>query len=1240
MGSGSSVAPEIHEPEKKEEISPPPKPKERDSFAEGLDKLSWAHVRFNRPAFRRWVQLEAFFTKPGYMPYATHLLDALSEGPEFLPVSELVALFSKWDDISFFGLLRNLDPSFCRQDNVDYKNDQGDVLDEKASPPESLDRKASPKLQRGANGESTTPTENIAGTGSDIKKEEVERKSGHGASDDSNEILTKCRKEFGELLKYVLLLRERKRVEETYTNCHLIFDPSKFLGQSIDEINEDIFHERGVYGEIPETYTELKSKYHDLVLISRACYNSEQKMQDELRILYQRYEAEKDEIKRKCEIDFEGKLQQIDERYMEKLQRRDAALVKLVEKYAKTKRKYKKIENQFLHSNHQLGHCVNDGSNAALQAPNLTESQDSIKVDSIIRESGVRENAIYESVVAKSIDGMDDEKEMLIQNLQKQIKDLKARITERVEINAKTIQALNTPTISVMPKSTKMLSPTRFSLEPITEHDEAKVQLSTASMAAPTGTGATGSGSIENAEESRPKSIRTYSLVSTDSAVGAKMSKAAVDQARPKAVDGSVDVDDIVNITTKSSNEEIATVKEADQVILRSREIIQRSDMEKLETIKALQKERMQDKIAHDKELNALRSEKNLAEEQVLRMSRKLKEKGHSRFITEVKNTYERKSFITKYKRSWPDTVCMLLGHESKQARFYKATARWRLLCLRSKSLKITSLENRAERMRDMMKKIQQDSNSIALEKERMEHQEYVEKRELAINAMWEQKVKNLQKELHTRAPKSSELLKSKMKEFERDKQILKMALEKAKQDCKRLEEIHQRQAKKSEVQNSEMNKIIAQLEKKIEGYELKLNKSSVSVAVHENVQSNLRELQVERDHLKTRLKTFGRQLTEANKKWRKDRLLRIRYFNMIEDLKGKIRVYCRLRPMSSTEKVRGDGNCTSITDRFTIKVKTNNKREPVMSFVFDEVYGPGCSQERVFQNTCHLIQSTFDGYNVCVFAYGQTGTGKTYTMFGTNDAPGIAQRAIEKVYQLTKEARKLGRVQVTCYMVELYKSKLLDLLSENHNTKLKIGKDHQGVVEVKGAMIKEAPSKLDMLEILQQGMENRKTSSTCMNYGSSRSHLILSIMIRRFKGKDVFPAFGKLSLIDLAGCERASNTKATAEQLKEAQSINQSLSALGNVIAALSSGSKHVPYRSHVLTNLMSDSIGGNAKTLMFVNIGPSNFNIDDTINALNYASRVKTIKNSSKKNVDLKSKDDEIAKLKRQLQWERSRF
>eukprot|EP00954_Amorphochlora_amoebiformis_P015216 1192877-Amorphochlora_amoeboformis.AAC.2 len=90
MGSGSSVAPEIHEPEKKEEISPPPKPKERDSFAEGLDKLSWAHVRFNRPAFRRWVQLEAFFTKPGYMPYATHLLDALSEGPEFLPVSELV----------------------------------------------------------------------------------------------------------------------------------------------------------------------------------------------------------------------------------------------------------------------------------------------------------------------------------------------------------------------------------------------------------------------------------------------------------------------------------------------------------------------------------------------------------------------------------------------------------------------------------------------------------------------------------------------------------------------------------------------------------------------------------------------------------------------------------------------------------------------------------------------------------------------------------------------------------------------------------------------------------------------------------------------------------------------------------------------------------------------------------------------------------------------------------------------
>merc|ERR1711871_775935 len=171
---------------------------------------------------------------------------------------------------------------------------------------------------------------------------------------------------------------------------------------------------------------------------------------------------------------------------------------------------------------------------------------------------------------------------------------------------------------------------------------------------------------------------------------------------------------------------------------------------------------------------------------------------------------------------------------------------------------------------------------------------------------------------------------------------------------------------------------------------------------------------------------------------------------------------------------------------------------------------------------------------------------------------------------------------------------------------------------------------------ILEQGNNQRKTSSTLMNVGSSRSHLILSILIEKEDKRTGKTTLGKLSLVDLAGSERIKKTGATPEQIKEANSINQSLSALGNVIAALSSGQKYVPYRSHVLTNLMSDSLGGNAKTLMFVNVVPSAYNTDETINALNYATRVKMVKNTAGKNESskkMKEKDAEIARLRAAL-------
>merc|ERR1712146_76394 len=157
-------------------------------------------------------------------------------------------------------------------------------------------------------------------------------------------------------------------------------------------------------------------------------------------------------------------------------------------------------------------------------------------------------------------------------------------------------------------------------------------------------------------------------------------------------------------------------------------------------------------------------------------------------------------------------------------------------------------------------------------------------------------------------------------------------------------------------------------------------------------------------------------------------------------------------------------------------------------------------------------------------------------------------------------------------------------------------------------------------------GNRSRMVAKTNMNAESSRSHLVIGIIIRSTSLTDGKVTSGKLSLVDLAGSERAGKTGAEGQQIIEAKSINKSLSALGNVITALSTKAKHVPYRDNIFTQLMQDSLGGNAKTLMFVNISPADYNTDETVTSLNYASRVKLIKNTANKNAD----SEEVAQLK----------
>ncbi|KAI1900042.1 hypothetical protein AGOR_G00045930 [Albula goreensis] len=373
-------------------------------------------------------------------------------------------------------------------------------------------------------------------------------------------------------------------------------------------------------------------------------------------------------------------------------------------------------------------------------------------------------------------------------------------------------------------------------------------------------------------------------------------------------------------------------------------------------------------------------------------------------------------------------------------------------------------------------------------------------------------------------------------------------------------------------------------------------------------------------------------QVREENKRiienYNSERIMRKKYYNMVEDMKGKIRVFCRIRPMNRVETSNGSKSVVDCLDEYSVTVETPRG---LKEFQFDKVFGRASSQEEVFRDTSRLIQSAIDGFNICIFAYGQTGSGKTFTMVGDKDLknPGIIPRTFRKIFDLIQENTSKFDFKVSAYMLELYNDRLLDLFvspAEAFNRKIEIKKDKKGLVFAQGAETMGAGTAEELFALFEQGCANRHIAATKMNSESSRSHLIIGIIIESTNLTNGSMSYGKLSLVDLAGSERAAKTGAKDDQLKEANSINKSLSALGDVIFALSSEQVYVPYRNNKLTQVMQDSLGGNAKTLMFVNISPSDCNSEETLTSLAYATRVKAITNNAQKNQESK----EIAHLK----------
>ncbi|MBA0591144.1 hypothetical protein Gorai_019829 [Gossypium raimondii] len=351
--------------------------------------------------------------------------------------------------------------------------------------------------------------------------------------------------------------------------------------------------------------------------------------------------------------------------------------------------------------------------------------------------------------------------------------------------------------------------------------------------------------------------------------------------------------------------------------------------------------------------------------------------------------------------------------------------------------------------------------------------------------------------------------------------------------------------------------------------------------------------------------------------------------YNQVQDLKGSIRVYCRVRPSLSGQS--NNLSCVEHIDDTTITVLTPTKtgKEGRKSFTFNKIFSPSVTQAEVFSDTQPLIRSVLDGYNVCIFAYGQTGSGKTYTMSGptelTEEGLGVNYRALGDLFELSNQRKETISYEISVQMLEIYNEQVRDLLASDE-----IRNSSQNGINVPEAHLVRVSSTSDVINLMNLGQKNRTVFSTAMNDRSSRSHSCLTVHVQ---GKDLTSGniiHGCMHLVDLAGSERVDKSEVMGDRLKEAQYINKSLSALGDVIAALASKGSHVPYRNSKLTQLLQDSLGGQAKTLMFVHIAPEYEASGETISTLKFAERVATVElGAAKVNKD----SGEVKELKGQI-------
>ncbi|XP_031270349.1 kinesin-like protein KIN-14N [Pistacia vera] len=361
---------------------------------------------------------------------------------------------------------------------------------------------------------------------------------------------------------------------------------------------------------------------------------------------------------------------------------------------------------------------------------------------------------------------------------------------------------------------------------------------------------------------------------------------------------------------------------------------------------------------------------------------------------------------------------------------------------------------------------------------------------------------------------------------------------------------------------------------------------------------------------LQNRLEDAECKLIEGEK-------LRKKLHNTILELKGNIRVFCRVRPFLPDDSCSIEGRVISYPTSTEvlgrgIDIMQNGQKH---AFTFDRVFMPDAPQEDVFVEISQLVQSALDGYKVCIFAYGQTGSGKTYTMMGKPGQKGLIPRSLEQIFQTRQSLQPQGwKYEMQVSMLEIYNETIRDLLNRDvtrtengaAGKQYAIKHDANGNTHVSDLTVVDVCSAKEVSYLLDRAAHSRSVGKTQMNEQSSRSHFVFTLRISGVNESTEQQVQGVLNLIDLAGSERLSKSGSTGDRLKETQAINRSLSSLSDVIFSLAKKEDHVPFRNSKLTYLLQPCLGGDSKTLMFVNISPEPSSVGESLCSLRFASRV----------------------------------